>query len=61
MDPIGFARLVVQMRIAQRDYFRNRGEDRMRKSMDLEARVDEAARAIICQERQPSLFGEPSR
>lgn len=51
-----FARLVLLMRAAQRDYFRTRSGTALDQSKDLERRVDIALGWLLDRERPSSLF-----
>lgn len=57
MDVKQLAELVAEMRQAQRDYFKGRSGDELRRSKHLEHKVDQAVRDILHPEqKQPSLF-----
>lgn len=56
MNPNEIIELVAEMRTAQRDYFRNRDHESLRKSKALEKRVD----AEIAHHRQ-KLSGQPAQ
>jgi hypothetical protein len=49
----GFARLVADLRSAQRDYFRTRTDEALVRAKDLERKVDAALREVL----SPTLFG----
>lgn len=53
MDPMNLARLVAEMRAAQREYFRTRSDTAKRTAMHLEGKVDRALRDVL---EQPSLL-----
>lgn len=55
-DPLQFARLVADMRSAQKEYFRTRSASALTRSKSLESRVDEMLRILLSQNRQASLF-----
>jgi hypothetical protein len=50
------ARLVAEMRAAQREYFRTRSTDALARSKSLERRVDEEVAGVLRPERQRSMF-----
>lgn len=54
-----FADLVKEMRDAQKEYFKTRSSDSLRRSKDYEKKVDEilsSREKRIKEEREPSLF-----
>lgn len=54
-----FAYLVKKMRDAQKEYFKTRSSDSLRRSKDLEKQVDDVLSSRekrIKEEREPSLF-----
>lgn len=54
-----FADLVKKMRDAQKEYFKTRSNDSLRRSKDYEKKVDEilsSREKRIKEEREPSLF-----
>ena len=54
-----FADLVKKMRDAQKEYFKTRSNDSLRRSKDYERKVDEVLSSRekrIKEEREPSLF-----
>ncbi len=53
MTTIELARLVAEMRIAQRKYFRTRAPGDLERSKALERRADAAVEAVL---RQPTLI-----
>lgn len=52
---VEFAKLVIEMRKAQKAYFRNRQPSDLERSKQLEKQVDQAAQNIV---EGPGLFGE---
>lgn len=54
MSILGLARLVKEMREAQRAYFKSPQRETLVRSKGLEARVDAAVKEVL----EPGLFGE---
>jgi hypothetical protein len=53
------SRLVIEMREAQRSYFRSRSSEDLRRSKALEGRVDRACREVLDGPRVLPLFDPP--
>lgn len=57
MSTAELARLVADMRRAQKEYFRTKSSGALERSKSLERQVDQAVQEAI---EQPSLFGRDS-